>query len=405
VKILEEYESRKASDNNAEQNIMYARKVPSRRNMHVSDDRENSKGDKTENHASIGQGKLRCFRCGKIGHIAKKCLARYPANSQVSARQAEDNDSESVSSVKTRGVAMLNTIETVMFNRENGNNKKWCLDSGCTAHICTEKVTFKKIENVRKTLNLANSESTSITGVGNVRMIVSNGNKETNINFEKVYYVSDLRTNLLSVSKITDHGYEVNFRKKDAIVTDESGEMIFRADKIGDLYYINDRSSMKKVNKLVRKENNIAMSVSHAKSEIDEWHYKLGHLNERDLKNMAKTGAVHELKFKSDQTMTKCEVCIQEKETRNAFPRSEGGRTKELLEIVHSDVCGPMRTESHSGAKYFVTFIDDRSRWCEVFFIKNKNNILDVFKRYKTAADAYGKENKGIAVRQWKGVL
>lgn len=191
------------------------------------------------------------------------------------------------------------------------------------------------------------------------------------------------------MSKITDHGYEINFRKKDAIVTDESGEMIFRADKIGDLYYINDRSSMKKVNKLVRKENNIAMSVSHAKSEIDEWHYKLGHLNERDLKNMAKTGAVHELKFKSDQTMTKCEVCIQEKETRNAFPRSEGGRTKDLLEIVHSDVRGPMRTESHSGAKYFVTFIDEitRSRWCEVFFIKNKNDILDVFKRYKTAAE------------------
>lgn len=75
-----------------------------------------------------------------------------------------------------------------MFNRENGNNKKWCLDSGCTAHICTEKVKFEKIENVRKTLNLANSESTSITGVRNVRMIVSNGNKETNINFEKVYY-------------------------------------------------------------------------------------------------------------------------------------------------------------------------------------------------------------------------
>lgn len=129
---------------------------------------------------------------------------------------------------------------------ENGN-KEWCLDSGCTAHICTEKVKFEKIENVRKTLNLANSESTSITGVGNVRMIVSNGNKEINVNFEKVYYVSDLRINLLSVSKITDHGYEVNFRKKDATVTDKSGKIIFRADRIGDLYYmLNDRSSMKK---------------------------------------------------------------------------------------------------------------------------------------------------------------
>lgn len=62
---------------------------------------------------------------------------------------------------------------------------------------------------------------------------------------------------------------------------------------------------------------------------------------------MAKTDAVHRLKFKSDQTMTKCEVCIQEKQTQNAFPRSEGGCTKDLLEIVHSDVCRPMRRPSH----------------------------------------------------------
>lgn len=82
AKILEEYELRKASDNNAEQNVMYARKIPSRRNMRVSDGRENSKGNKIENYASTEQGKLRCFRCDKIGHIAKKCLA---INSQVSA--------------------------------------------------------------------------------------------------------------------------------------------------------------------------------------------------------------------------------------------------------------------------------------------------------------------------------
>lgn len=70
VKILKEYESRKASDN-AEQNVTYASEVPSYWSMRVSDGRENSKGDKTENSASTGQEKLRCFRCGKIGHIAK----------------------------------------------------------------------------------------------------------------------------------------------------------------------------------------------------------------------------------------------------------------------------------------------------------------------------------------------
>lgn len=102
---------------------------------------------------------------------------------------------------------------------------------------------------------------------------------------------------------------------------------------------------------------------------------------------MAESDAVYGLKFNSDQTMTKCEVCICEKQTRTPFPKSEGNRTKNLLEIIHSDVYGPMRTESHSGAKYFVTFIDDKSRWCEIIFIKNKNDVLTAFKKYKIAAE------------------
>lgn len=106
----------------------------------------------------------------------------------------------------------------------------------------------------------------------------------------------------------------------------------------------------------------MTMSANHAKSEIDEWHYKLGHLNKPDLKSMAKNGAVYGLKSNSDQKMSKCEVCIREKQARALFPKSEGESTKDLLEIVHSDVCGPMRTESYSGAKYFMTFIDDKSR-------------------------------------------
>lgn len=94
-------------------------------------------------------------------------------------------------------LVMLNTVETAMYSRKSMNGEVWCLDSRCTAHVCTEKDKFEKIENVNITLNLANSESTSITGAGNVRLSMSNGKKDTKINFEKVYYVSDLRTNLI----------------------------------------------------------------------------------------------------------------------------------------------------------------------------------------------------------------
>lgn len=219
---------------------------------------------------------------------------RYPVNSRVSARQVEDSDRKSVSSehVRKNDSMLLNIGETAMFTRETKDKIEWCLDSGSTTHMCVEKTKFEKIENVCKTLNLANSESTNITGTGNVRMAVSNGEKEKTMNFEKVYYVPDLRSNLLSVSKITDHGYEVNFRIKDAIITGKNGEIIFRADRVGDLYYVRkDKNTVNKISNVMRR-NNVTMFANHAKSEIDEWHYKLGHLNKQDLKSMAKNGAV-----------------------------------------------------------------------------------------------------------------
>lgn len=117
-------------------------------------------------------------------------------NSRVSARQVEDGDRKSVSSehVREDDAMLLNIDETAMFNRQTKDKIEWCLDSGCTAHMCVEKTKFEKIENVCKTLNLANSESTNITGAGNVRMAVSNGEKKKTIYFEKVYYVPDLRS-------------------------------------------------------------------------------------------------------------------------------------------------------------------------------------------------------------------
>jgi hypothetical protein len=53
---------------------------------------------------------------------------------------------------------------------------------------------------------------------------------------------------------------------------------------------------------------------------------------------------------------------------------------------VHSDVCGPMQTESFGGARYFVTFTDDYSRCCAVYFMKQKLEVLEKFKEFEAAA-------------------
>ena len=67
------------------------------------------------------------------------------------------------------------------------------------------------------------------------------------------------------------------------------------------------------------------------------------------------------------------------KDTKKTFPSSKR-KAKGILEIIHSDVCGPMSSNSLSGYAYYVSFIDDFSRKTWVYFMKNKDEVFSKFK-------------------------
>ncbi len=80
-------------------------------------------------------------------------------------------------------------------------------------------------------------------------------------------------------------------------------------------------------------------------------------------------------------------LALKKKQQRTFFPKDEVTRASKLLELVHSDVCGPMKTTSRGGAQYFVTFIDDFSRKTHVYLLKAKGEVFDTFKAYKALVE------------------
>lgn len=77
-----------------------------------------------------------------------------------------------------------------------------------------------------------------------------------------------------------------------------------------------------------------------------------------------------------------CEVCAESKMTRLPF-KANGTRAKSLLQLIHADVCGPMSTNSLGGGRYYVSFIDDYSRKCFVYIIRNKYQVFECFVKCK----------------------
>lgn len=115
----------------------------------------------------------------------------------------------------------------------------------------------------------------------------------------------------------------------------------------------------------------------------EEWHRRLGHLNRSSMKLLRDKHAFG-LRF-DDADERPCEVCVKGKQARRPFSFNvkKERRASKLLQLVHTDICGPMEVTSISGSRYFILFIDDFSRRLSIYFLKYKSEALDMFKTYK----------------------
>ena len=78
----------------------------------------------------------------------------------------------------------------------------------------------------------------------------------------------------------------------------------------------------------------------------------------------------------------KCEICVESKIRKKPFPSTN--RDSQLLELIHFDVCELNGILTRGGKRYFITFIDDFSRYTYVYLMRNKDESFDMFKKYKT---------------------
>ena len=78
-----------------------------------------------------------------------------------------------------------------------------------------------------------------------------------------------------------------------------------------------------------------------------------------------------------------CAACALGKQHRNEFPNHEEKRKTQLVELIHTDVCGPMQTRSLGGAWYFLIFVDDKSSFTWAYFIRRKSDVFEYFKEFR----------------------
>ena len=96
------------------------------------------------------------------------------------------------------------------------------------------------------------------------------------------------------------------------------------------------------------------------------------------MKKLHRDGLLTSFDFESFDT---CEACLMGKLARTPFIGNVE-RASELLEIIHTDVCGPMSIPVRGGFLYFITFTDDLSRYGYIYLLKNKSKTFEKFKQF-----------------------
>src|SRR3954463_413342 len=113
------------------------------------------------------------------------------------------------------------------------------------------------------------------------------------------------------------------------------------------------------------------------------WHCSLGHIGVKCMKKLHTDGLLESLDYESLGT---CEPCLIGKMTKTLFSGTME-RATNLLETIHTDVCGPMSVEARGGYRYVLTLTNDLSRYGYVYLMKHKSETFEKFKEFQSEVE------------------
>ncbi|KAL4284866.1 hypothetical protein GQ457_16G010810 [Hibiscus cannabinus] len=303
---------------------------------------------------------VQCYNCNKYGHYSYECRSAPKNEERIHVAAAEEENEESHVFLSYKG------------NEESKKNI-WYLDNCASNHMCGRKEWFVELdEKVRGRVIFGDDSHAEVKGKGKVMITQKNGEKKF---ITDVYYVPAMKSNIISLGQLLEKGYEVQMKNRSLSLKNKNGELVVQVDMTRNRLFTMDIESGE---------------VKCMKTAIEDdswlWHWRYGHLGFSGLKLLSKAKMVNGLPEINPPNQL-CESCIKGKQHRQRFEVGKSWRARRPLEIVHTDIVGPFDIPSVGGNRYYLTFIDDYSRKCWVYVLKEKSEALAKFKEFKAMAE------------------
>lgn len=314
-----------------------------------------------------GPSDRECYNCHKKGHMSRDCWA--PGGGREgqgpSGRKGKDRSNQA------QEQESLNNIAYMAFHSANNNEISkydWVYDSATTSHICPNREAFIEFSQHNGSVKGIGSEVES-HGRGTVLINLKVGDQILQHRLRNVLYIPSAPNCLMSTGRFDQSGGFSVFGNGKCILKDAKGRTVGEGVLKGLLYVLNARAQL---------HDEQANLATPNKPSWDQWHRRFGHISISSLQRLDKEGLVTGLSIdRSSIASSTCESCIQAKHARKPFPQEASNRSEIPGERTMSDVWGPIAVRSIGGYYYYISFMDDSTRFSTVLFLKDKTEAYD----------------------------
>ncbi|XP_074373858.1 uncharacterized protein LOC141714225 [Apium graveolens] len=351
----------------------------------------------TQPRSSYNQRSVQCSACNVKGHTRERCwtVIGYPPwhpkhRGNLNAPRGRILNNTPLSKWPSKSLSSTKALEpeddlefhfSGMISCHNSTtlNHEWILDSGASDHM-TPHMTF--LQNAAPTsnsprINLPNGDTTVISHT----CIVSLPN---GLNLIGVLHVPSFKHNFLSVQRlIKDNNCQVQFFSNHCYTVDVSSHKVVGVGIARDgLYYYNPHkpsvlpvhSFTHHIQKSNRKSQHVSL-ISTTSANLNLWHHRLGHAP------IDKVKQISNLPNLPKHYSTVCLTCPLARFTKLPFPSSES-HSKVAFDLVHLDIWGPYKENTKGTCRYFLTLVDDHTRYTWVYILSNKSDSLKTLKAF-----------------------
>ena len=318
-----------------------------------------------------------CFHCHEKGHWKRNCKVYL-------ASLKKDGGGKGTSADNT-----LVVYVTDIFLADSYVNS-WVFDTGSVAHICNTMQGMTRSRSVEKgevDFRVGNNARVAALSVGTMQLHLPSG---FILELNNCYFVPTLSRNIVSPSCLMKDGYSFASKNNGCVISKDDMFVAF-ASIVNGLFILNlDDAPICNISAKRPRLNELSPTYM--------WHCRLGHISEKRMKRLHDDGFLTSFDFESYET---CEACLLGKMTKAPF-KSITERASDLLELIHTDVCGPMSTTARGGFQYFITFTDDLSRYGYVYLMRHKSEAFEKFKEFQNEVENQ-RDKKIKALRSDRG--